>query len=201
MRESQGIAGKRFATFSRFLLASCRRWAAVLRTRRRAVSPVPPFGRQSVIRILYAAASRLERKSRPKPRIFRFSTLRETSLRQEIFVFAERNFFLSAKKFHFCRTKSAAVPEKCIIRAFLRRFFRRFLTLPFRKLPSRICGGKGKVGVSFRFDGGNRIRADILSMGAPLPVPLRPACVKMPPEIVSFFVFPYFCGRKQFFLI
>lgn len=173
MRESQGIAGKRFDTFSRFLLASCRRWAAVLRTRRRAVSPVPPFGRQSVIRILYAAASRLERKSRPKPRIFRFSTLRETSLRQEIFVFAERNFFLSAKKFHFCRTKNVAVPEKCIIRAFLRRFSRRFLTLSFQKLPFRVCGGNGKVGVSFRFDSGWRIRADILSMG-PLACPVTP---------------------------
>ena len=171
MRESPGIAGKRFATFSRFLLASCRRWAAVLRTRRRAVSPVPPFGRQSVIRILYAAASRLERKSRPKPRIFRFSTLRETSLRQEICVFAERNFFLSAKKFHFCRTKSAAVLGKCIIRAFLRRFSRRFLTFPFRKHPFRICDGKGKVGVSFRFDSGWRVCADILSMG-PLACPV-----------------------------
>ena len=173
MRESPGIAGKRFATFSRFLLASCRRWAAVLRTRRRAVSPVPPFGRQSVIRILYAAASRLERKSRPKPRIFRFSTLRETSLRQEICVFAERNFFLSAKKFHFCRTKSAAVLGKCIIRAFLRRFSRRFLTFPFRKHPFRICDGKGKMGFSFRFDSGWRIRADILSMG-PLACPVTP---------------------------
>ena len=161
MRESQGIAGKLFDTFSRFLLASCRRWAAVLRTRRRAVSPVPPFGWQSVIRILYAAASRLERKSRPKPRIFRFSTLRETSLRQEICVFAE------AKKFHFCRTKSAAVPGKCVIRAFLRRFFRRFLTFPFRKHPFRICDGKGKMGFSFRFDSGWRVCADILSVGIP----------------------------------
>ena len=167
MRESPGIAGKRFATFSRFLLASCRRQAGVLRTRRRAVSAVPPRGRQSVIRILYAAASRLERKSRPKPRILRFSTLRETSLRQEICVFAERNFFLSAKKFHFCRTKIAAVPEKCIIRAFLRRFPRRFLTFPFRKHPFRICDGKGNMGFSFRFDSGWRVCADILSVGIP----------------------------------
>ncbi len=103
----------------------------------------------------------------PEPRIFRFSTLRETSLRQEICVFAERNFFLSAKKFHFCRTKSAAVPEKCIIRAFLRRFSRRFLTFPFRKHPFRICDGKGKMGFSFRFDSGWRVCADILSVGIP----------------------------------
>ena len=69
--------------------------------------------------ILCAESLQLERKGRPKPRFSPLSTRPLTSLRQEIFVFAARKKFLSAKKFRFCRTKTPAEAEKCSIRAVL----------------------------------------------------------------------------------
>ena len=66
--------------------------------------------------ILHAESPQPEGKSRPKPRFPPLSTRPETSLRQEIFVFAARKKFLSAKKSRFCRTKTPAEAEKCSIR-------------------------------------------------------------------------------------
>ena len=74
-------------------------------------------------RFLYAESLQPEGKSRPKPRFSPLSTHPKISLRQEIFVFAARKKFLSAKKFHFCRTKTPAVAEKCFIRTVLMPVF------------------------------------------------------------------------------
>ena len=76
-------------------------------------------GLQNDSRFLHADGFQLEGKSRPKPRFPPLSAPFETALRQEIFVFAERNFFLAAKKFHFCRAKTPAEAEKCLIQTVL----------------------------------------------------------------------------------
>ena len=80
-------------------------------------------GLQKGSRILYAEILQIERKSRPKPRFSPLSTLPGISLRQEIFVFAARKKFLSAKKSCFCRTKTPAEAEKCAYGQFPRPLF------------------------------------------------------------------------------
>ena len=73
--------------------------------------------------ILCAESLQLDGKIRPKPRFSPLSTRPGTSLRQEIFVFAARKKFLSAKKSHFCRTETDAEAEKCSIRTVLPSVF------------------------------------------------------------------------------
>ena len=63
-------------------------------------------GSQKDRRFLHADGLQPEGKIRPKPRFSPLSTLPGISLLKEICVFAARNKFLSAKKFHFCRTKT-----------------------------------------------------------------------------------------------
>ena len=123
-----------------------------MRTASPRASAVPPYGRQSVTCISCAAAPRLEAENRPKPPFSPLPTRRKTALRQEISVFAARKKFLSAKKFHFCRTKKRDGAEKCSYIAFLRPVFRCLLTSYFQTAPLRELGEIGKSAFCFPSD-------------------------------------------------
>ena len=111
-----GLRECRMKAESRVFAALCRPTRADVRTNAAPASAREGKGLQKGSRILHAESPQPEGKSRPKPRFSPLSTRPGISLRQEIRVFAARNKFLSAKKFHFCRTKTDAEAEKCPIR-------------------------------------------------------------------------------------
>ena len=112
-----GLRECRMKAGGRFSATLCRPPRDAVRTDAAPASARAGKGWQKDRWILHAGSLQPGGKRRPKPRFSPLSTLPETSLRQEIRVFAARNKFLSAKKFHFCRTKTPAGAEKCSIRA------------------------------------------------------------------------------------
>ena len=111
-----GLRECRMKAGGRFSATLCRPPRDAVRTDAAPASARAGKGWQKDRWILHAGSLQPEGKSRPKPRFSPLSTLPETSLRQEIRVFAARNKFLSAKKSRFCRMKTAATAEKCSIR-------------------------------------------------------------------------------------
>ena len=102
-RDSRSITGMQDDTDFRLPLSSCRGGRGLVRAIFGGVSVGRGNGGQKVSRILYAERLHPEGKYCPKPPFSSFSVPMEISLRQDFFVFAARNSFLSAKKFHFVR--------------------------------------------------------------------------------------------------
>ena len=97
------LTGMQDDTDFRLPLSSCRGGRGLVRAIFGGVSVGRGNGGQKVSRILYAERLHPEGKYCPKPPFSSFSVPMEISLRQDFFVFAARNSFLSAKKFHFVR--------------------------------------------------------------------------------------------------
>ena len=89
-----------------------------MRTVSRMLSAFRRIPSQKVRWNLYAESLQTEEKNGTKPAFHPLPTRLKISLRQEISVFAARNKFLSAKKFHFDRMKTGFKPKKCAIQAF-----------------------------------------------------------------------------------
>ena len=89
-----------------------------MRTVSRMLSAFRRIPSQKVKWNLYAESLQTEEKNGTKPAFRPLPTRLKISLRQEIPVFAARNKFLSAKKFHFDRMKTGFKPKKCAIQAF-----------------------------------------------------------------------------------
>ena len=89
-----------------------------MRTAFRMLSAFRRIPSQKVRWNLYAESLQTEEKNGTKPAFHPLPTRLKISLRQEIPVFAARNKFLSAKKFHFDRMKTGFKPKKCAIQAF-----------------------------------------------------------------------------------
>ena len=92
-------------------LSSCTRHGPALRPNVTGASARSRKRPQNVNPFLPAETPQPGRESPARPRFSPLSALRKTALRQEISVFAARKQFLSAKKFHFCRTKNAVRPD------------------------------------------------------------------------------------------
>ena len=135
-----------------------------------ACQPIARFPHHPVTPLLYGKTSRIIGKTPPKPH---FSCLcREIfpALRQEIFVFAARNKFLSAQKFRTARQGINISPLfeawKCSIRTFLAapRFqnapLPRFLCPGERPFPAILAGFSPKNIPKRRVhaNGGNRLK-------------------------------------------
>ena len=103
--------------------------------------PIARFPHHPVTPLLYGKTSRIIGKTPPKPHFSRLYREIFPALRQEIFVFAARNKFLSAQKFRTVRQGINISPLfeawKCSIRTFLAA--PRFQNAP---LPRFLCPGK-----------------------------------------------------------
>ena len=108
--------------------------------------------------ILCAESLQLERKGRPKPRFSPLSTRPLTSLRQEIFVFAARKKFLSAKKSRFWRTKKGIRGREMLHTGISRPRILTFAVFPAASRPSR---ARRKRAEKFLFDSGNQEAPEI----------------------------------------
>ena len=121
-RKCANLAGpreRRVKAVARVCATLCRPWRDAVRTDAVPASSGREEALQNVRRVLHAGGPQPGGKNVRSPAFLPFSTLPWISLRQEIFVFAARKKFLSAKKSRFCRTKTPSVAEKCSYRTFL----------------------------------------------------------------------------------
>ena len=135
-----------------------------------ACQPIARFPHHPVTPLLYGKTSRIIGKTPPKPHFSRLCREIFPALRQEMFVFAARNKFLSAQKFRTVRQGINISPLfeawKCSIRTFLAapRFqnapLPRFLCPGERPFPAILAGFSPK-NISKRrvhANGGNRLK-------------------------------------------